>query len=80
MISRDEGDIITLLLSETGHILFYTYCLLQLAMCRSVLLGGCPKVIGLRLSSCYLVYKRVSCGKLLRQHVLNLHAANVIYG
>jgi hypothetical protein len=32
-------------------------------MCRSVLLGGCPVVTGVRLLSCYLVCKRVSCGK-----------------
>jgi len=32
-------------------------------MCRSVLLGGCPVVTGLRILSCYLVCKRVSCGK-----------------
>ena len=42
---------------------FYIYCLLQLAMCRSVLLGSCPVMTGLRYLSCYFVCKRVSCGK-----------------
>jgi hypothetical protein len=63
MIFRGEGGILTLFISETDHILFYIYYLLQLAMFRPVLLGGCPVVTGLRLLSCYFVFKRVSCGK-----------------
>jgi hypothetical protein len=39
-MGRGGGGMLTLFLTETEHILFYTYCLLQLAMCRSVLLGG----------------------------------------
>lgn len=63
MIFRGGGGILTLFLSEIDHILFYNYCILQLAMCRSVLLVGCPVVTGLRLLSCHLLCKRVSCGK-----------------
>jgi len=63
MIFRGEGVFLRYFYQKLTTFFFNTYCLLQLAMCRSVLLGGCPVVTGLRLLSCYFVCKGVSCGK-----------------